>query len=898
MKKRKLMSLLLASAAAVTMMSGCSDNLTSPEPAQSGTSSEGSGDYNDLVQMIKDLSDEVSQLRNMISLAPGILNGEQNEISEEEGKEIDRLIQEDEQNFLSSPPEVTSVVNSRDWSRYTSQTAKEKLSYAEGVFYDRLDEVCRAYLEDPSHGVAQWSNFSSLKGVMYSDLSLTTDAAIDVYRWFRYNNPQYYFINHSAYTNDNIYPKVMDYVLELSDVAETTNTMFDKLDSWIDECCDDETTTWQKVCSINQKICEAVIYDPKVSNRDKKYTKEETNKAAGGKNQTIYSVLMSPETVCAGYATTFNAMANAVDVDSLVTLSDTHAWNAVRFDDESFYFVDVCWNDRDNGFDTNWIGVGSQYVNLHDPQNSHVYQTGCVQWCPVLPDSSYNVTEKDNGTAEVSVAKPEPGITGSGAAGIKVEWNAVENAKQYYVSAKDENDYVVQKFTKDTFMYIPYASSSESLTVYVCAQCENNGSTVSSDWGIITCSDKGAGTKPGVPSDISSSVNSQNGLTLTWNTSAKKSVLFCFGNDSTFSKMYFSYSCEKQIGFSSYNPEEETYFALASISEEGGKEIFSEPVRFSYSKGGGLKMISGSAAVENSAPAAPENFTVNVVSLSSGRAVECTWNSVSGADGYEFILSPDADFSHIGGRKICQSDETSASYRISDKSEHLYFRVRTIKGSGDSAVYSEWTTTDIVTPEVTSDMPEKPDIPANIKMTSKDRFITFTWDEVQGADGYIFTMFNDPDYTEVRTTLNSNEEKITVGRFVEGKTYYCGVQAVVSKNGKDVYSNYRCFTFTFHEETNNSNDTELPKNITITYSDEFATFKWDDVQGATGYVFALFKDSDYKEIQTTINASKASITVGRFTEGKTYYCGIQTVASKDGEDIHSAYAAFSFTFKG
>lgn len=889
--KRKFTALLLALTAGITVMSGCSDEASAPETTKNetiGGSNISSSDYDDLVQSIKMLSDEVSELRNMISLAPGILTGEEKEISAEDGKEIERLIAEDEKNFLASPPTNVTSVAYRDWSRYTSLTAKDKLTYAEAACYDRLDEVCRTFLVDPSHGIVEWKDNFTLKGVKYSDLGLTVNDIFNIFLWFKYNNPQYYFIDCFVYIeNDSLFITVYDFAAELSDIGATTNTMFDKLDSWIDGCCDDEVTTWQKVCSINKRICEAVIYDPIVSNIENKYTKEESDKASGGKNQTIYSVLMTPETVCAGYARTFNAMANAVGVDSLVTLSDTHAWNAVKFDDNNYYFVDVCWNDTDNGYKTDWIGVGNKYVSLNDGSSCHTYQADyTARWAPELPGSSYQPTENDIGAAKVTLDKPELKITGSGTAGIKVEWNNVEKAEQYYLAAKDENDYIVQKYTEDTFMYIPYTSSSNSLTVYVCAQCEDNGITVSSDWGSITCSDKGTGTKPGTPSNVTASLNDKNGLVLKWDTETKQSVLFGYGTDSTLSQMSFSYFVDNAIGWQSWNPDEETYFCLASVTNDGGRETLSDPVAFSYSKGGGLTMIT---SAQNNIPAAPDNFTINISYSSNGnRFVTCSWDTVNGADGYEFNLSSASDFSHIAGSLICKPGETAVSYLVSDKSEHLYFRVRTVKGSGGSAVYSKWTTADIVTPDAATETPEKPAAPSNIQMYAKGNNIIFNWDEVQGATGYILTLYRDEKFNDVWATYNSTMAEHTIGPFTSGRTYYFSAQAVVSKNGKDAYSDHTYFKFTFLAQP------DIPTNIKSVQSGNNLTFTWDKVQNATGYTFTFFKDEYYKDVLISQDIDDPQITAS-IQGGNTYYCGVQAVNSQNGNKVYSNYACIKVT---
>ena len=890
MKKRELISILLT-AALITTMSGCSiDPPAPPEPFK--TDSAEKTDVTDTEAVIdlppdvdiKDLSGGISDPYSAIGILSGTLTGSIEEISEEEGEEIDGLIFEDRQHFLTSPPQTAAQVKIRRYDIYTCLAAKEKLSFPQAVFYDRLDEVCLDFLEEPSYGVVKQKERYLLRGVEYGDLGLGEAEAADVYLWFRYNNPQYYFLDNTAVSSaEAIYPAVAGFVMELDDIAKTTNEMFDKLNGYIKECSDSGANDWQKLRAINRKICQETAYDPKAANEDTEKIKE----ALGGKNQSIYSVLMTSETVSAGYAETFGAMANAMGIDSLTVFNSADVWNIVRLDN-SFYIADICRNDRENGYGEGWLAAGAGYASINDLQKEHVCRTAFTKWCPDLADSSYY--------GEEELSAPDLKIAGSGGAGIKVQWEPVENADLYYVAAKDGSDYIVQKYTKDTYMYIPYARSSESLTVYVYAQGEKDGVVSVSPRAEAACSYKDAATKPQAPSNISSGFfGGQSGSVFEWDSSAAKDVLFCFGKDSTYSRLNYSYDCEKKIGFINSDFEEETYFAIASINEEEGGEVLSDPFRFSFSKSGGLKIIS-----ETDPSKAPESFKTDIVYTDSGRKAECAWNSVSGADGYELILSTDPDFSHIIGKEICSADETSAIVPISDKSSRLYFRVRAIMTGGKDIVYSDWLSADTVTGENTQIPPAKPNAPAKIwTALPKEQFVTFSWDKVWGADGYIFILYGDSDRSTIRAAYNFTDEKMTVGRFEDGETYYCGIQAVASQNGRDVYSDPYRFSFVYDiPKEVVSEDVEKPQNITMSFAADSVTFNWDKAEGASGYDYVVFSDLDYKEERTTVDASETSAVVSGFIVGEKYFFGIRTLIDKDGTDVYSPYAWFSFTFGG
>lgn len=673
--KKRISALFLALAMSTSLLSGCNSQT---EQIPNDNNSE-------LLQAIADLSNEISQLRGMLTLAPGALIGEEKNISDEDGANIDRLIAENERNYLAGGSSDGIQVKNRDWSKYTSESAKSNLTASEAKLYERFDAVCKDYLNDPSHGVIKWNDCVTTKGARYSDLGLEREHAYDVLWWFKYNNPQYYFLKGASYTSTQLYMTFYDFV-SVDDPAKTTNEMFDKLDSWIVECCDDETTTWEKILSANKKICEAVIYDPKV--------KAKVEGAAGGKNQSLYSVMMTPEAVCAGYAMAFGAMANSMGIDTYVVLSDTHAWNATRFDDGNYYFVDVCWNDEDNGYNEKFIGAGTDYSTYRDQGGSaHIYEVENANWSPIIPKSNY---QGSNNTS--SLTAPKLRVSGKGSSAVKVEWDAVGSAEKYEYSVSNGSSIIFTKTTEDLFAYLSIPSGLNSVSVKVRAQGTENGKTVYSAWSDITASADSSAGKPAVPTDIKSSINSSNGLSLTWTNATGSSVLFCYGEDSTFTKVWFSGACKNGSGWKNWNPEKENYFAIASISKNGSTESISDPVKFSYSKSGGINLITGNNDSAASSVAAPGNF--HAWKQPNGGAVQCNWDAVSGADGYEIQLSYNSDFSNITGNNYVNSEKTAIAYVIkSTWPAMIYFRARAVKGDS----YSDWVTTAFATENSGSD---------------------------------------------------------------------------------------------------------------------------------------------------------------------------------------------------
>lgn len=889
MKSSKLLALLLGLIMCLSTFSGCSFLFDDEEEMYGDNSGADSSEIEELKQMIQDLSAEIEELRAALTLPEGAMVQETLALSEEDGAKLDAMAEEQQRVLRGS---VKTSIKQRDWDKYASRSAKDKLTYSESAFYDRLDEVCRQYLENSSTSFIKQNNYYTIAKVDYKDLNLSRERAGNLVTWFKYNNPQYYFLAAGyAFTSQSIYVQVFDFAANLSDFGKTTNELFDKLDKWIAECSDDETTNWQKLMSANKTICEAIIYDPVVSNKDNKYTQEQSTKAAGEENQSMYSVLMTPETVCAGYAQTLTAMGNAMNIDVLTALSYNHAWNTVKFDDGNYYYIDACWNDEDNGYNTKWFGVGSLFAN----DKSHIYEsTTAAVWAPAIEANNYKVTASDTGKDVKTLGMPSPTVVGSGNTGVKISWNAVTDAQQYQVQAYCDGNVVSNILTADTTRYIPYSDGADSMKIMVRAKREDDGVAAYSDWAEITTSDKGSGTKPAVPSNVKAGTSAKGGLSLSWDNPTGTSVLFCFGSDSTMTKATMAYGLKNKISFTTWNPTETTYFLLAATKTSGRTETISEPLTFTYSKSEGVKVIESAAA--KPAVEAPANFRVSIVPAtgSEGRKLRCEWTTVSGASGYEFEGAYESDFSKISASHTAKPSTTAINVTsISDKAHTYYVRLRTIKGSGENVEYSKWVTAEIAVPALTVTAPEKPAAPQNLSGKESGNKKTISWDKVNGADGYVITLYKDSARTEIWKEFNTTDTTITLSPFVAGKTYYFAIRSVAEKNGNEAYSDYVKFHVTFKGDT-----PAVPQNVSGRESGDKEIITWDKVDGATKYVVTLYRDSTKKEIWREFNTTEPTITLSPFVAGNTYFFAIRAVKTVDGKDYYSDYANLQFTFSG
>lgn len=384
----------------------------------------------------------------------GLLDAESIEISDEDAREISMTVAGMESSYLAGPGGKDPLVKERDWGIYSNDLAKESLTRREAAFYDRLEALGQKYLTTSAlSGVkktytidGQKVDFYATNSVKYSDLGLTDEQAVNVYHWFRYNSPQYYFLNsYTATSQGALIAYLFDFMYNGESRANITNELFDKLDGWIQTVEENAQTTWQKELYANNLICESVTY-----NHDslKKGHEDELSLC-----QTIYSSVMQESTVCTGYARTFASIMSVLGVDTAVAISSDHAWNVVRFDDGNYYAVDVCWNDNDDDgdpYNNRYLNVGDADSKVRDGNGeSHTYSDSYVAWIPAVAKKSYSPTSADtsgssSGASEQKTTLDAPQnvkIIKDQAQSTSFSWDKVKGADQYQVAVFHDPQY-------------------------------------------------------------------------------------------------------------------------------------------------------------------------------------------------------------------------------------------------------------------------------------------------------------------------------------------------------------------------------------------------------------------------------------------------------------------------
>ena len=277
-----------------------------------------------------------------------------------------------------------------EWDKYKNYYFYNKMSEAQQDYWDALETLCDDYLLYNTQATDAGKGKYRTK-LVKSDGGLTIDEMKSLARSFRYNNPQYYFINSSLWaTSSAVGFGIYTAFAAPEDRAAETAKVKAQADSWQQEI-DALSTDEEKERLIHDLIIKKVDYNHAI----KQSGFDENTQYS----QSAYSVLCTDLTVCAGYAQAFAMMCNASGIDTVCVTSSDHEWNKVRLND-SWYNVDCTWDDG-GGSKVNYYYFNRNDA-VFDTNSSHAESAG---WIPYLP-----VCTLDSGAA-YSVPGTLPTIT-------------------------------------------------------------------------------------------------------------------------------------------------------------------------------------------------------------------------------------------------------------------------------------------------------------------------------------------------------------------------------------------------------------------------------------------------------------------------------------------------------
>ena len=279
---------------------------------------------------------------------------------------------------------------------------------------------------------------------------------------------------------------------------------------------------------------------------------------------------------------------------------------------------------------------------------------------------------------------------------------------------------------------------------------------------------------PGVPSDLRVSASGEHFIEWTWT-----AVEGADGYDVQFSPNEAFTSEDEIIPRTaeelSYRREGlaagiSAYLRVRSASGTGGDRITSD----------WSTHVTGMTVEPPPPPEPPAVPTGLHVSANGEDFVEWTWDAVDGADGYDVQFSPNEAFS--GADEIIPRTAEELSYRREDLASgtSAYLRVRSASGTAEDRITSDWSTHVTGMTVAPPPPPEPPAVPTGLHISANgEDFVEWTWDAVDGADGYDVQFSPNEAFTGADEIIPRTSEELSYRRedLASGTSAYLRVRS-------------------------------------------------------------------------------------------------------------------------
>ena len=284
-----------------------------------------------------------------------------------------------------------------------------------------------------------------------------------------------------------------------------------------------------------------------------------------------------------------------------------------------------------------------------------------------------------------------------------------------------------------------------------------------------------------------------------------------------------------------YSVKVRAYEYVNNIRETGS---FSNEVDFDTNKEADLDRVTG-VKVET---------TENIANVS--------WNSVSGADGYEVYI----DIPSYGYLKIGNVTTNSAILMGFPTNGKYAVKIRAYKGTNGEDGYGEFSsskTFNIDNEELDDDKKVELDQVRNLTYDLDKDKVYLDWSNVTDADEYIvYISINGGSYSEIGRVTGS---EATINALKENTTYKVKIAAYNKHD--DVYGEEsKIITFTTDREFEEKIELDKVRNLTVDVDGNKVYLDWSNVADADEYEVYLSKNSGAYSLIGTVTNSNATIS--------------------------------------
>ena len=306
---------------------------------------------------------------------------------------------EEDQYAKSSPVLHDGLSTDNFWSTMSSSYYGSQLTGNAKTLYENMEREAAALMAYDG----DFKRYDEKLGIYDGDAKysgMTKEEAMNIAVCFEEDHPQYFFmwgVTVSYYKENDTSGVIHFSIIDKYKKGTDRLAMKEKLKKKITEITSvakKEKTAYDKEKYIHDYIVNNTEYDTVSKGLDE---------------QKMDSALIDRKSVCAGYASAFQALCNKVGIETIAVTSESHKWVEVRLDGK-WYAVDVTWDDPIP------IGIGSksdtvsyQCFNISDEelQKIDAEQNKDSHKCKEIWDKTFNRPQCVSGTYDPTTAIPE-----------------------------------------------------------------------------------------------------------------------------------------------------------------------------------------------------------------------------------------------------------------------------------------------------------------------------------------------------------------------------------------------------------------------------------------------------------------------------------------------------------
>ena len=233
---------------------------------------------------------------------------------------------------------------------------------AQQTLYERIDAGVRAFhLDKTANAEQKLQNGKTVyiaATAEYSDLALSADEAVSVWKTFKDDNPLYYWLSGElVYTAEELYMLAVEDYAQGDVRIRANDFVYNKVAEY-SFLLDVNDNAYRKALAFHDKIITSVDYA---------YESVGVPQTAHWAHSVI-GVFEERGAVCESYAKTFQLLLNYNGVENIFVTgrgnSEEHAWNLVRLDNGGWYWCNLTWDDTPSEY----CGISYRYFLVNDTQ--------------------------------------------------------------------------------------------------------------------------------------------------------------------------------------------------------------------------------------------------------------------------------------------------------------------------------------------------------------------------------------------------------------------------------------------------------------------------------------------------------------------------------------------------